>query len=346
MFRNIARFNINVKNAAQLNSLIMVVLCGILLEKSMAQPYDFITVTVHGWVYNQEGISDNNRYSSPHQSGVTVIPYVRYIYYSMEQNDYIEGFQSQEVISGYTSWAAGQFIASFDLNEEQITSIYFGVHLPNQPGWLLKDKAEMYLTETDYMAWLFVAPMNDADGNGIRDDFEWELVKKFCPSLVPNESTTKLCSEPIQIMGGDNNTQIYVTIVGGSENKLEIAHPIHLVRYKRQYESNWRTIIDDNKYGPDIKFTFGKSFNYSEEFRENPIKLNPNDSLRIYSKINTSYPYSIRKTGETQLIYIHFDWPRSTTREWWQEYYQERWVNNFPHTVYCTLWNDQTYSAS
>lgn len=238
------------------------------------------------------------------------------------------------------STMAGTYSVTINLGDAVFDIHWVGVELNNRDEWLLKYYGDDKITDTHYEIELYVVPMNDNDKNGIRDDFEMELAKRFCPSLKLNVFTTYCFPEPVEIMGGPHNSDIYVTITDGpSEDKEQVAIPAYMVEYYSQLERKWQGII--------TKEQFGTRWNYSEQFKTNPIVLYALDSLKTpYNKLDLSKGYNVKELNRKKNIWIHFNWEGGNVGDWWFFYKKEQdagysTVNhngNYPHTIYCTMW--------
>jgi hypothetical protein len=87
---------------------------------------------------------------------------------------------------------------------------------------------------------------------------------------------------------------------------------------------------------------YSKRYNYSNIIQENPIVLDIPDFL-IWPKnqYNLSLGYDTLLIDRKKYLWIHFDWEGGNANEWQAAYRKEQQLNNFPHTIYCTLWEDK-----
>lgn len=323
--------------------LFLFVLAGIIGPSQIfSQPPDSpyfgedIHFIMNGFVNNVEGYEQENIEKAPPQSGVPLIVWVYYTHYSgIEENPWITEYKTQTVVS-----SNGQYEVVFNLGDEVLSINDAGIETIDHSKWLIKYKSIDKLNDTQYSGDVYVIPMMnmDVDGNGIRDDFEWELVKKFCPNLRFNVDGTFCYPEPVQVMGGTNNSKINVTLTGAHHEKEIIAIEAYKVKYKK-LGSTWKEIIPG--FG---KNEFGAPFNYSELIKENRIVLEQGDSIS-YPKIWKNYgEWGEEKfdAGGRKYLWIHLDWNGSNTNDWWNNYYPEQLQNKYPHTIYCTIWEYTT----
>lgn len=292
-----------------------------------------IHLVIDAHVRNVEGISQEQITSAEFQANVSLTAWIYYTHYNET------GFPVTEYkYSTLEPVGVGAYSVTLNLGDAVSYIHWVDVEINNRDQWLLKYKGDQKLTDTHYQFDLYVIPMNDNDKNGIRDDFEWELVRNFCPTLIFHLPSTFCYPEPVQIMAGPNNSNIWATFSGPWDNKEGKPKGADSVQYWRN-GSNWKQLIPG--YG---QTTAGTRFDYSYRIYENPIALTSGDSIQ-YIDGRTRKFVKLYVSGN-QFIWIHFDWPGDYWRDWESHYKPYRENNNYRSsrgirpTIYATIWSD------
>lgn len=293
-----------------------------------------IHVRIMGAVYNVEGITHDEISTAGPQGNVSLTLWIRYTYYDASGYP-VMSYKMQSFATG----TMGNYDFTFNLGDAVFNIHEVGAEIINRNEWLLKYYNVDKNQDTEYEIDLYVIPSNDFDGNGIRDDFEWDIVKKFCPSLVPNEHSTKLYPEPVEIMGGKYNSKIYATWTVREGRYVSkkypdfVAVPADSVEVETAPNSNvFHPLI------PNYKNEFDKPFNYSF-IETDDIKLQPDQ--RIIKRFGPGpEDYKMYTSVYEHFLWIHLDWPTSNSEAWKGKYIEERNKNHYAHTVYCTIWEE------
>ena len=190
-----------------------------------------ITMTVHGWVYDQSN-------SNKGVEGIQISTRVDYAYHPYmiegEPQGYDRIFESQMV----TTNSEGYFSATFPV-EKWVENIFdISAEMQLTSTWLPVSTSKNPFIDTSVEYKFYVIHMDDDDGNGIHDPYEFVLAKMFAPDMIPNKHTKEIFPEPVQIMGGPNNSDIYITIAG-QENKYYGPWEIDLVQQFNTISGDW-----------------------------------------------------------------------------------------------------------
>ena len=118
------------------------------------------------------------------------------------------------------------------------------------------------------------------------------------------------------------------------------------MRYKRNgVATQWSLLVQNEKYG--------RRWNYSNEFSQNPVIFATADSLEWPLKMSDPYGEKERfKLDRQKFVWIHLDWTGGNVNDWWSEYNNkitemDGYRTKYPNTIYCTLWKEirnYTYS--
>ena len=298
-----------------------------------------VIVTIHGKAFTDD-FSDPQIMDLFHE-GVEIYVWVEYR--SIEMMGEVEVLMDLTQDAVVESGRDGSYYKAFNLGDKVESIILLGAKLNNPSDWIIESEIVLKIMDTELEKYFSIIKIDDNDKNGIHDPYEWDLVKKFCPSFIFNLPTEFCYPEPAQIIGGKYNSEIYAEWSGALNQIWTKGMIAELVDIEVETDQ----FIPVIPYEGEFDLKFGSRFNYSNKIRTNPLVVSPNKSIRVWNTERSQIVGQGFADHET-LIWFYFDWPGDNWREWANHYkpFREdksyRSTRNIKYTVYSTIWKEES----